>query len=582
MLEHLNGNRGRAVSARVLTVVFLLLALLPAGPAAAADDGSFLSPLAYWGLDDGAATVTEEDGAWSASLRVEKLDSRSALDEYAIFLVGTYPFILSDTSFQEEEGSYAWSYRFSYTGSAAVESLPGKEGCHLWLHASAHGTWDYTEIGWAWSDGLNPVSGDQSAQASPAREESAQGAGSAQAAGNAQELVAQPLTSTAAAPGDAELMALEYYADGLKVGSLGEDGSARTRSLDGTASDYRVLEAYVDLLCTAYSFELVDTPYYEQMRDTFFDFCLRYTGSASLYGSEIRGVFSDTPCNVMIYGIIDGDDLEGYIYYDRALTTRDGGYRYGSASADTGFVGDSFAAGLYRLSDGSFATDDGALQAAPGQAMVVQDGAASMYNARAVYDTQSSHLEFWVEDDRGGAYIQCYFPLSQDIATGQIYTEEDFIVESSYAVKAGGRFEDMPSYTWPTMFAAWHGSEYVVPVLGMGGDMKRLNLRVMYADGETAVLYACAQFATAPRELGVLMAVSFADAETTSAQASASAGGKQKCSACSGSGDCTRCGGTGRLYKTLPGTTERVEQDCTSCRPAGSGHCSFCGGTGYR
>ena len=46
-LEHLNGNRGRAVSARVLTVVFLLLALLPAGPAAAADDGSFLSPLAY-------------------------------------------------------------------------------------------------------------------------------------------------------------------------------------------------------------------------------------------------------------------------------------------------------------------------------------------------------------------------------------------------------------------------------------------------------------------------------------------------------------------------------------------------------
>ena len=155
-------------------------------------------------------------------------------------------------------------------------------------------------------------------------------------------------------------------------------------------------------------------------------------------------------------------------------------------------------------------------------------------------------------------------------------------MESSYAVKAGGRFEDMPSYTWPTMFAAWHGSEYVVPVLGMGGDMKRLNLRVMYADGETAVLYACAQFATAPRELEMLMAVSFADAETTSAQASAGVGGKQKCSACSGSGDCTRCGGTGRLYKTLPGTTERVEQDCTSCRPAGSGHCSFCSGTGYR
>ena len=63
------------------------------------------------------------------------------------------------------------------------------------------------------------------------------------------------------------------------------------------------------------------------------------------------------------------NEEEGYIYYDRALTARDGGYRYGSASADTGFVGDSFAAGLYRLRDGSFATDDGALQAAPGQAV---------------------------------------------------------------------------------------------------------------------------------------------------------------------------------------------------------------------
>ncbi len=63
---------------------------------------------------------------------------------------------------------------------------------------------------------------------------------------------------------------------------------------------------------------------------------------------------------------------------------------------------------------------------------------------------------------------------------------------------------------------------------------------------------------------------------------SATSEGKQKCDSCRGSGKCTNCGGTGRVRKHLAGTTEWVEQDCTSCRPAGSGNCRYCGGTGYR
>lgn len=58
--------------------------------------------------------------------------------------------------------------------------------------------------------------------------------------------------------------------------------------------------------------------------------------------------------------------------------------------------------------------------------------------------------------------------------------------------------------------------------------------------------------------------------------------GKEKCSSCMGSGKCTACGGSGRVRKLLAGTTEWVEQDCTSCQPVGSGNCCFCGGTGYR
>ena len=65
------------------------------------------------------------------------------------------------------------------------------------------------------------------------------------------------------------------------------------------------------------------------------------------------------------------------------------------------------------------------------------------------------------------------------------------------------------------------------------------------------------------------------------ASSGASDGG-QECGYCFGSGNCTNCGGSGSVRRLLAGTTEWVEQDCTSCRPSGSGDCSFCGGDGYR
>ena len=69
---------------------------------------------------------------------------------------------------------------------------------------------------------------------------------------------------------------------------------------------------------------------------------------------------------------------------------------------------------------------------------------------------------------------------------------------------------------------------------------------------------------------------------TGNSASTGSSDGKQQCGYCFGSGNCTACGGTGRVRKLLAGTSEWVEQDCTSCRPVGSGNCSFCGGTGYR
>ena len=51
-------------------------------------------------------------------------------------------------------------------------------------------------------------------------------------------------------------------------------------------------------------------------------------------------------------------------------------------------------------------------------------------------------------------------------------------------------------------------------------------------------------------------------------------------SCCSGSGICRQCGGTGYVYKIMPGTTERIQVNCTSCYSPGK--CRDCGGTGRR
>lgn len=393
-------------------------------------------------------------------------------------------------------------------------------------------------------------------------------------------LVAGPLESAGVKHGASEFMGLEYYTDTLSVGREEQSDGVLVRSFSGSASDYNALKAYVELLCSEYDFELVGSPYYKKIKDTFFEFILRYTGPASLSGEKIQGTFVNYEGNMMIYGTIDGNRLKGAIWYDRKLATHDGGYRYGKSAVQTDLVGDSITAGLYRMSNGSYATSDGRLQAAVGQAVLVQDGKASQCTATYTFSADSNRQEILVTDKNGIPQMKFYFPAGNTMETGQIYAESEFIIESSYAVKDGGCFDRMPEYTWPSMFALAHGGEYVVPVLGMSGDMKRVNVRVMYSDDSVSVFYACAQMDSAPYQIEALIAARPTKAAAAGQQASGGASGW--CSACGGSGNCSNCGGSGKVRRLLAGTGEWVQQDCTSCRPAGSGNCPFCGGSGKK
>lgn len=391
-------------------------------------------------------------------------------------------------------------------------------------------------------------------------------------------LVAEPLEEGAAAPAPGQFMALESYGAGLEVEKENRSGNSLVRSYKGEPEAYEAIRAYVELLCTAYDFELAAEPYTNTVKNTYFDFCLNYTGEQGPASHTQEGTFSKTPCDLTIYGTIDRYKVKGAIWYDPSLSGVDGGYRYGREGADTTPAGESALAGLLRGADGSYSTTDGRLTAPVGGAALLWDGEAEALTARYARYTADDRQQVQLFQN-SAEQLRFYLPLSCQLTTGSIFGKEQFIIESGYAVNAGGWFDEMPSYTWPSMFAVKREDGWLVPVLGMSGDMKSLFVRVMYANESTAVVYACAGFNSAPYTLELLAAVSLenAEAETTPAPGG---GGSGNCSACGGSGDCTTCGGTGRVKKALAGTGKWVEQDCTACRPAGSGNCSFCGGDG--
>ncbi|MCD7806888.1 MAG: hypothetical protein LUH19_06050 [Lachnospiraceae bacterium] len=327
-------------------------------------------------------------------------------------------------------------------------------------------------------------------------------------------LVAEPLASTAIMLDGAGAMDLLFYATDELSFDTKSDGEYTGRSFDGTASDYDVLFSYIELLCSEYNFELADDPYYEVKKSvTVFDFVLTYTGMEQMTGSGINGLFSGVSGDIMIYGTIERDTLEGFFYYDPALEMIDEGWRYGSSTGGNELVGTSAGAGLYRLADGSFQTTDGRLSAAVGEAMLITDGVEETQLARYVWDNDADCQEIFVENSLGTTLVKIRFPNTTTLASGQIYTEYRFMVDNSGdAVTRLGVYDKVPPLNWKNMFVCVHGDDYVAPIRGMIGEMTRLNIRVLYVEEDSvAVFYFCTRFKSSPNEVEGLIAVSIGE-----------------------------------------------------------------------
>ena len=217
----------------------------------------------------------------------------------------------------------------------------------------------------------------------------------------------------------------------------------------------------------------------------------------------------------------DSDSQGDSAVYEKTLVAEALSNSGGTGASDSSYVGESMSAGLYRMPDGSFETSDGRLNAAVGKAMFLSDKNGLIYSAEYVLDLDSNRHQFYVKNKSGIIQLNFYFPAATTLSTGNIFAEDYFIIDRDYAQHDDFQKQDnIPSYTWSSMFAMLHDNGYVIPIRSMSGEMKRLNLRVMYWEEDVAaVIYACAKFDTAPYEVEMLIAVSLGEGSVVSDKA---------------------------------------------------------------
>ncbi len=330
-------------------------------------------------------------------------------------------------------------------------------------------------------------------------------------------LVSEGISSDVEIPSGALMHDFAYYAKSELKFAEKSYSDVTMMGFEGSGNTYEVVKAYVEMLCSEYDFKIVGKPCYSDFgKDKFFDFVLDYNGPYELRGNKTEGAFCGDKGDIAIYGTIGSSKTKGGIWYNSKLVEFDGGQRYGKASESLSLVGKSVTAGLYKMPDGSYETTDGVFNVKPGEAIIMSDGKKKRFNAKYVLDLDDNEQQFIIDNGGGIQQLKFYFPISASLETGDVFTEPYFIVESNYAQRLDYQKQSsIPNQSWKTMFCMLHDNGYVIPIREMNGEMKRLNVRVVYWEQNVAaVVHACAQFDCAPYEMEVLMAVPLGKSST--------------------------------------------------------------------
>lgn len=323
-----------------------------------------------------------------------------------------------------------------------------------------------------------------------------------------------------------------------------------------------LLESYLDMLCEN-GFTLVATHDQSGYTGSWYEYALMYDG-ADL--ATRKGIYTKQPCHIDVWyedGYWRLEVVDGLNYCDMGLRKSGGVSRVEAR-------GESVQAGLLRLADGTYLTDDGRLSATTAQSAVRSDGEAVT-------------AEPALEKNSGGKYTLTLALVGEEKLT---------VIWESGAMREGDvyLYSDIEQNDVSVRFDI--NDEIYNPYIKAAVKLDNLTVRVLHYDEEgDAVLYLYAEgFDIGTRE--ILCAVDLSAAEQAGSSWSSGSSGstsssgtytpsyaKLDCLTCRGDGDCNTCNGYGEVRR-YQGKGETVRAKCPTCY--GSGKCRTCGGTGKR
>lgn len=210
-------------------------------------------------------------------------------------------------------------------------------------------------------------------------------------------------------------------------------------------------------------------------------------------------------------------EIEGYkngkyfIDYTTEIEMKDLGLRIDGTSGGVNQYGESAAAGLYRLADGSFQTTDGRLTAAVGTAMVIRDGRTAVAETTCVSNKSNEWL--YVTGYHRNEDFFYAVPVNYAMQ-GDMYTFNDFVKVDSMVVDEHDTANSIINGVFspgrdPYFLLTFDGERYS-PRIHEQNRFECVLVRTMYYQkNDVAVYYVYARMnRTEPAEIEALCAVS--------------------------------------------------------------------------
>lgn len=279
----------------------------------------------------------------------------------------------------------------------------------------------------------------------------------------------------------------------------------RLMGSDANADD---IEQYVNTICNgSYNLELIDKSV-ESYDSTFVSYAISYTGAGPV-DDTLEATFTDIPCSVNLYYTLERGTLEGQFRLTGSMEVVDLGLRLGGVNENVQVGGPSAGAGLYRMPDGSFETDDGRLTVEVGKATVLRDG--ELCTTDAEFDRGSTEDHMWARNFYRDETIFFSSPVSR-LMTGDLFTLRDLYYNHPWGFDNA---EDFDSYYHNEPFLGLgHDGYFIAPNSYSDNQFDDLTVRIMYWEPDVVgVYYVYARMSSAPYEIEALIAPSLSRTE---------------------------------------------------------------------